>query len=94
MSDELRGIIPRPYIPPIRPAKYDQLIMVNWLYIEVDATAPKRMPILNRICGHRNIEVFRFVKANMDRWLRDMCEKMYGKGPAPAYRSDQRASVP
>ena len=68
----MRDLLPvRYFLPPSAP-KYDQYVFVNWLNVEVDPTAEIRMPILRRISGQRNREVYVFVKYSyedfMNRW--------------------------
>lgn len=49
------------HLPPKERA-YEQLIVVNWLAVEVDQNAPKRMPVLDELRGWRNREVYCWVK--------------------------------
>ncbi|MGP0091822.1 MAG: hypothetical protein ACLPKB_17955 [Xanthobacteraceae bacterium] len=69
----MRDFLPTRYQAPIPPKKFDQVVLVNWLNIEVDRLAPLKMPILSRISGYRNREVFAFLQATGDefwsRWL-------------------------
>jgi hypothetical protein len=69
MSD----IFPTWYQAPIPPKKFDQFVLVNWLDVEIDNRAMQRMPILYHISGHRNREVFAFLRAASDefwsRWV-------------------------
>jgi hypothetical protein len=59
------------YQAPIPPKKFDQVVLVNWLSIEIDRLATLKMPILNHISGHRNREVFAFLQATGDEfWSR------------------------
>ncbi len=67
MTDAYGNLFPQPFILPQKPAKYEQRVLVNWLHLEVDDTAARRMPILQHLTGHRNIEVFYFVR-NMWDW--------------------------
>jgi hypothetical protein len=70
MSDwQFNSIFPVRFWPPPSPAKYDQIVVVNWLQMEVDASAPIKMPILNELTRWRNREVY--------RWVRDHKEEYY-----------------
>ena len=61
MSLEFSGWLPVKYVPKQRPAKYEQQVIVNWLEMEVDPSAPMRMPVLTNLSGWRNREVYYFV---------------------------------
>lgn len=76
--DELRGIVPMRFVPEASPPKYDQVIVVSWLEVEVDDTAAERMPILRALRGHRNREVFGFVKDTNGEWFNRLAREMYG----------------
>jgi hypothetical protein len=69
----MSGIFPTRYQAPIPPKKFDQVIQVNWLNVEIDRLATLKMPILNCISGHRNREVFAFLQTTggefWSRWL-------------------------
>ncbi len=62
MSLEFSGWFPVKYVPKQRPAKYDQQVLVNWLDLEVDDMAEIQMPILRRLAGHRNREVYYYIR--------------------------------
>ena len=67
----MSGIFPTRHQAPIPPKKFDQVILVNWLNMEVDRLATLKMPILNYISGHRNREIFAFLQATGDEfWSR------------------------
>jgi len=61
---------PIKYQLPPKERGYEQLIIVNWLAIEVDPDAPKRMPILDELRGWRNREVYWWIR-DFD-WTREM----------------------
>jgi hypothetical protein len=69
----MSNIFPTRYQAPIPPKKFDQVILVNWLDVEIDRLATLKMPILNYIVGHRNREIFAFLQTTGDefwsRWL-------------------------
>lgn len=73
------GLIPARYILPETPIKYDEVIIVGWLDLEVDARAPERMPILNKLSGHRRRDVYGFIKKTNDDWFNALAVKMYGR---------------
>jgi hypothetical protein len=59
MSDIFhRSLMPSPYRLPERALSYVQYVIINWLDIEVDETAPEWRPLLNGLTGWRNREVF------------------------------------
>ena len=58
------------------PAKYDQLIIINWLNVEVDQHAIEKMPILRELSGHRNIEVYYYIKQTDAYWDRILAESV------------------
>src|SRR5262249_24613869 len=50
---EMRGIVPAIFpAPPPEPSAV-QVIIVDWLYREVDGLAEIKMPVLQHIAGHR-----------------------------------------
>ena len=59
------------YQLPPRERGYEQEIIVNWLQVEVDEDMPKRLPILDRLRGWRNREVYYYIQG----W--DWTERMY-----------------
>jgi hypothetical protein len=69
----MRSIFPARYVAPFPAAKYDQVVVLDWLDVEIDGRAACRMPILARLGGHRNREVYQFVTATSEefwtRWL-------------------------
>jgi hypothetical protein len=60
------NIFPTRYVPASKATKYEQLVIVNWLKQEIDNTAAERMPVLKKLKGHRNREVFFFIKDGPD----------------------------
>lgn len=54
MSDIFhRSLIPSPYRLPERALSYVQYVIINWLDVEVDETAPEWRPLLNGLTGWR-----------------------------------------
>jgi hypothetical protein len=43
-----------------------QVIIVDWLYREVDGLAEIKMPVLQHIAGHRNREVYGYLELTHD----------------------------
>ena len=70
MSDDTfhRSLIPLRWLAPLNPLKYDLVIIWNWLDVEIDAEAEQELPILKRIVGHRNRDVYNYIKATNDQW--------------------------
>ena len=64
----LRALLPTQYQARVWERSYQQEVVVNWLEIEVDADAPKRMPVLYDLKGWRNIEVYCYVRYEMPDW--------------------------
>ena len=63
---ELRGIVPAIFpAPPPEPFAV-QVIIVDWLYREVDGLAEIKMPVLQHIAGHRNREVYEYLELTHD----------------------------
>ena len=63
---ELRGIVPAiVQAPPPEPFTV-QVIIVDWLYREVDGLAEIKMPVLQHIAGHRNREVYGYLELTHD----------------------------
>jgi hypothetical protein len=63
---ELRGIVPA-IVPAPPPEPFDvQVIIVDWLYREVDGLAEIKMPVLQHIAGHRNREVYEYLELTHD----------------------------
>ena len=63
---ELRGIVPAVVpAPPPEPFAV-QVIIVDWLYREVDGLAEIKMPVLQLIAGHRNREVYEYLELTHD----------------------------
>jgi len=63
---ELRGIVPA-IVPAPPPEPFAvQVIIVDWLYREVDDLAEIKMPVLQHIVGHRNREVYEYLELTHD----------------------------
>jgi hypothetical protein len=72
MTDAYGNLIPQRFVPPARPVKYEQLVLVNWLQMEV----PQNMllaPVIDLLAGWRNIEVFYYVHYEMPDWTIGAC---------------------
>ena len=66
---ELRGIMAA-IVPPPPPEPFTvQVIIVDWLYREVDDLAEIKMPLLQHISGHHNRDVYEYLDLTHD--LRD-----------------------
>ena len=63
-----RSLIPLHWLAPLNPLKYDLVIIWNWLDVEIEARAEPELPILKEIVGHRNRDVYNYVKATNDQW--------------------------
>ncbi len=63
------GIVPARWVLPLWPIKFDQIIFVNWLDVEVPAK--KSVPIVEKLSSWRNREVYRHISS----W--DWTAKMY-----------------
>ena len=73
MSDIFRrSLIPSPYCLPERALSYVQYVIINWLDIEVDETAPERWPLLNDLTGWRNREVYYYLQYVAPDWTARM----------------------
>jgi hypothetical protein len=72
MSDDTfhRSLIPLRWLAPLNPLKYDLVILWNWLDVEIDAKAEQELPFLKKIVGHRNRDVYNYIKATDDQWAR------------------------
>ena len=85
---ELRGIVPA-IVPAPPPEPFAvQVIIVDWLYREVDGLAEIKMPVLQHIAGHRNREVYEYLELTHDvrepqRSIARKCS--YAKRARPRY---------
>jgi hypothetical protein len=62
----LLGIVPA-IVPAPPPEPFAvQVIIVDWLYREVDGLAEIKMPVLQHIAGHRNREVYEYLEFTHD----------------------------
>ncbi len=70
MSDDTfyRSLIPLRWVAPLNPLKYDLVIIWNWLDVEIDARAERELPILQRLAGHRNRDVYNYIKGTNEQW--------------------------
>ncbi len=73
----LRSLFPRTWIVPLNPLKYDQVIIFNWLDIQITANPSKEVQALS---GWRNREVYDWVKQDK-LWVDRVSYKMYGGMP-------------
>lgn len=60
------SIFPQRFWPDEKPAKYDQIIIFNWLQIEVPLE--KQMPVLNSLSHWRNYDVYCWVQEHKDEY--------------------------
>ncbi len=63
---ELRGIVGGIFPPPPPEPFAVQVIIVDWLYREIDGLAEIKMPVLQYIAGHRNREVYEYLELTHD----------------------------
>jgi hypothetical protein len=73
MIDSFAQLFPTLYKLPPRERVYQQQIIVNWLEMEVEPDAPRRMPILNELRSWRNREVYYFIADGWD-WTKSLFE--------------------
>lgn len=73
------GIIPTRWWLAPEPPTIVQVIIVDWLYREVDDQAEIKMPVLACISGHRNIEVWHYLQETRDHRDMVIAESLYGK---------------
>ena len=73
MIDSFGRLFPTWYTLPPRERVYQQHIIVNWLEIEVEPRAPRRMPILNELRSWRNREIYYFIADGWD-WTKALFE--------------------
>jgi hypothetical protein len=71
--DELRGIIPQRWVLPTQAVKYEQLVVINWLQVEVDQDKIATMPTLQHLTRWRNREVFWFIRNEWPDWTARVC---------------------
>ena len=76
MHPLLGSLFPIKFWPPPKPAKYDRLIIINWLELEVDPRAPFRMPLLHFIKGWRNRDVYYFIRDEWPDWTARACQRV------------------
>lgn len=58
-QDGIAGIVPARWVMPLWPVKYDQVIILNWLQVEIPESVP--VPYIQELRGWRNREVFDYV---------------------------------
>jgi hypothetical protein len=69
MSDSTLGsLVPLRYILQLNPLKYDQIIVFDWLEVEIEPAAETRLPLLAELHGHRNREVYEYIIATRGDW--------------------------
>ena len=73
MTDSFARLFPTWYRLPPRERVYHQQIIVDWLDMEIEPDAPRRMPILNELRSWRNREVYYFIADGWD-WTRSLFE--------------------
>jgi hypothetical protein len=73
MIDSFARLFPTWHRLPPRERGYQQHVIVNWLEIEIEPDAPRRMPILNELRSWRNREVYYFIADGWD-WTRRLFE--------------------
>jgi hypothetical protein len=61
MTDATGGLIPARWVMPLWPQHYEQVVIVNWLQVELPR--PTEMKALDELKGWRNREVFEYVKS-------------------------------
>ena len=85
----LGGLIPARWIAPVwRPAG-EQLVLINWLYTEIDPWGAERWPILQELRGWRNIEVHQIVSGESSR---DWTVRMFTKADVARAKADFRGA--
>jgi hypothetical protein len=80
----LGGLLPARWAAPVwRPAG-EQLVLINWLYTEIDARGEEHWPILRELRGWRNIEVREIVsgKDSLDWTVRMFAEQDVARAKA------------
>jgi hypothetical protein len=73
MIDSFARLFPTWYRLPPRERGYQQHVIVNWLEIEIEPDAPRRMPTLNELRSWRNREVYYFIADGWD-WTKRLFE--------------------
>ena len=76
----LQVLFPRTWIVPLNPLKYDQIVILNWLEIQVTPNPTKEIPALKEVSGWRNREVYNWVKQDKV-WVDKLAYEMYGGMP-------------
>ena len=66
MSDFPPLASPEPLPLPEQALSYVQSVIVNWLDVEVDETAPEWRPLLNDLTGWRNSQVYYYLRCRPD----------------------------
>jgi len=75
-----RDLFPSWYAAPLPPVTFQQVIVLNWLDIELDNNATKTIPALATLSHHRNREVHRWVGDHQD-WIERWTAETYGGEP-------------
>jgi hypothetical protein len=68
MDTAFTKLFPTWYKLPPKERTYQSEIIVNWLQLEVDPSASIKMPILTKLRGWRNVEVWYYVTYEMPDW--------------------------
>ena len=71
MIDSFARLFPTWYKLPPHERAYEQQVIVNWLDMEVEPDAPRRMPVLNELRSWRNREVYYFIADGWD-WTKSL----------------------
>ncbi len=77
MSDLQRDLFPSWYCAPIIPATYAEIVISNWLDIEIVERWAEVLPMLKELSGHRRREVIDYCDAHQG-WIEQACLEMYG----------------
>jgi hypothetical protein len=80
MSDDPlpRNLFPAWYCTPIIPTTYAEIVISNWLDVEIDERAAEVMPVLKEVAGHRRREVISYCEAHQ-QWINELVLDMYGE---------------
>ncbi len=65
-SFQFDGILPVQWVPPPQPVTYEQVIIVNWLEVEVDRKM--EMPVLDNLSHWRNRDCWYWVKDHQEEY--------------------------
>lgn len=62
---------------PIIPATYAEIVINNWLDVEIDDRAVEELPVLKEVSGHRHREVISYCNEHQ-KWIEEAVLEMYG----------------